>query len=85
MHCDTMGSPFGGYQNGAQFPLLFMPARNIHYLGEAAQLPLPQKRIAKNNRSEGGVCSGGTPYRGVKGRSRWRFLPVASGYGGYVR
>lgn len=32
---------------------LCLRARNIHYLGEAAQLPLPQKRIAKNNRRRG--------------------------------
>lgn len=53
--------------------------------GEAAQLPLPQKRIAKNNRSEGGVArrdavSGGQAPKPLE------IFPVASaGYGGYVR
>ncbi|KAL6837463.1 hypothetical protein V8C40DRAFT_9650 [Trichoderma camerunense] len=47
-----------------------------------------RKRGSRKTIGGGGSRSGGTPYRGVNGRSRWRFfqwLVLAAGYGGYVR
>lgn len=66
--------PFGGFENGAPVHSPLYACAQHSLSGGSRPTAATAKEDREKQSEEGGVCSGGTPYRGVKRRSRWRFF-----------
>lgn len=84
MHCDTMGSPFGGYQNGDSVSSPLYACAQHSLSGGSRSTAATAKEDREKQSEEGGVARRDA-VSGGQGPKPLEVFPVASGYGGYVR